>query len=70
MLKNYIKIAWRNLKKNKGYSAINIGGLALGMAVTLIIGLWMEDELSYNDYFGQRDRIGRRPDLRLLAHHR
>jgi len=57
MIRNYIKIAWRNLKKNKGYSAINIGGLALGMAVTLIIGLWMEDELSYNDYFGQRDRI-------------
>ncbi len=43
--------------KNKGYSAINIGGLALGMAVTLVIGLWMEDELTYNDYFGHRDRI-------------
>jgi hypothetical protein len=37
MFKNYIKIAWRNLIKNKAYSIINIGGLALGMAVTLII---------------------------------
>ncbi|CAM3458727.1 ABC transporter permease [Zobellia roscoffensis] len=57
MLKNYFKIAWRNLLKNKGYSAINIGGLALGMAVTLIIGLWVNDELSYNDYFKKNERI-------------
>ncbi|WP_149303969.1 ABC transporter permease [Pareuzebyella sediminis] len=57
MIKNYLKIAWRNLKKNKGYSAINIGGLALGMAVTLIIGLWMEDELTHNDYFENRNEI-------------
>jgi ABC-type antimicrobial peptide transport system permease subunit len=57
MFKNYLKIAWRNLIKNKGYSAINIGGLALGMAVTLIIGLWVNDELSYNTYFKNRDRI-------------
>jgi len=57
MFKNYLKIAWRNLKKNKGYSAINIGGLALGMAVTLIIGLWIEDELTHNSYFENRDKI-------------
>jgi ABC-type antimicrobial peptide transport system permease subunit len=57
MYKNYFKIAWRNLWKNKGYSAINIGGLALGMAVTLIIGLWMHDELSNNSYFTKKDRI-------------
>lgn len=57
MFKNYLKIAWRNLLKNKGYSVINIGGLALGMAVTLIIGLWMYDELSYNSYFEKQDRI-------------
>lgn len=57
MLKNYIKIAYRNLLKNKAYSAINIGGLALGMAVTLIIGLWVEDELTHNDYFKNRERI-------------
>lgn len=57
MFKNYIKIAWRNLLKNKGYSLINIGGLALGMAVTLIIGLWMYDELTHNSYFENKDKI-------------
>jgi len=57
MFKNYLKIAWRNLKKSKGYSAINIGGLALGMAVTLIIGLWIQDELTHNSYFKNQDQI-------------
>ncbi|RRQ50394.1 ABC transporter permease [Maribacter algicola] len=57
MFKNYLKIAWRNLLKNKGYSVINIGGLALGMAVTLIIGLWIQDELSYNSYFKNKEKI-------------
>ncbi|NAY93330.1 FtsX-like permease family protein [Muricauda sp. JGD-17] len=57
MIKNYFKIAWRNLLKNKGYSIINVGGLALGMAVTLIIGLWIYDELTYNNYYGNKDKI-------------
>ena len=57
MLKNYFKIAWRNLHKNKAYSAINIGGLALGMAVTLIIALWVVDELTYNNYFKNHAQI-------------
>ncbi|PCE66175.1 ABC transporter permease [Sediminicola luteus] len=57
MLKNHFKIAWRNLLKNKGYSLINIGGLAIGMAVALLIGLWIEDELTYNDYFKHKDQI-------------
>jgi putative ABC transport system permease protein len=57
MLKNYLKIAWRNLLKNKAYSIINIGGLSLGMAVALIIALWMKDELSHNDYFSDKDSI-------------
>ena len=46
MIRNYFKIAWRNLVKSKGYSAINIGGLAVGMAVAMLIGLWVYDELS------------------------
>ncbi len=48
MIKNYLKIAWRNLIRNKGYSIINIGGLALGIAVGTLIGLWVHDELSFN----------------------
>nr|WP_293303831.1 ABC transporter permease [Allomuricauda sp.] len=57
MLKNYLKIAWRNLTKHKAYTIINVGGLALGMAVALIIGLWMQDELTHNDYFSNKDTI-------------
>ncbi|HZX73164.1 MAG TPA: ABC transporter permease [Cyclobacteriaceae bacterium] len=48
MLKNYLKIAWRNLSKNKVYSLVNIGGLAIGMAVAMLIGLWIYDEVSFN----------------------
>lgn len=58
MIRNYFKIAWRNLKKNKVYSFINIFGLALGMAVTIMIGLWVADELHYNSYFQNKDKIG------------
>ncbi|WP_350292591.1 ABC transporter permease [uncultured Croceitalea sp.] len=57
MFKNYLKIAWRNLVKNKGYSLINIGGLALGIAVTLIIGLWINDELTHDNYYKNKDKI-------------
>ena len=57
MLKNFIKIAWRNIWKNKIYSGINIIGLAAGMAVTLLIGLWVHDELSFNSHFRNEDRI-------------
>ena len=48
MFKNYFKIAWRNLAKNKAYSFINIGGLAVGMAVAMLIGLWVYDEVTFN----------------------
>lgn len=57
MIKNYFKIAWRNLIKGKGYSAINIGGLAVGMAVALLIGLWIYSELSFNQYHKNYNRI-------------
>ena len=59
MLRNYLKIAFRNLLKNKVYSFINIGGLAVGMAVAMLIGLWIYDELSFNKYFKNYDSIGR-----------
>ena len=50
MIRNYLKIALRNLVRKKGYSLINIGGLAIGMTVTFLVGLWVLDELSFNKY--------------------
>jgi len=50
MLRNYLKIAFRNLARNKVYSFINIGGLAVGMAVAMLIGLWIYDEMSANKH--------------------
>lgn len=57
MFKNYLKIAWRNLKKNRIYSVINVGGLAIGMAVALMIGLWVVDELTHDQHFENGDQI-------------
>ena len=58
MIKNHLKIAWRNIIKNKTSSIINIGGLAIGMTVAMLIGLWVWDELSYDKYHQNYDRIG------------
>jgi len=57
MLRNYIKIAWRNLVNNKVYSALNIVGLAAGMAVALIIGLWVVHEYSYDQFLPNGDQL-------------
>src|SRR5690242_19746926 len=57
MIKSYFKIAWRNLFRNAGYSFINISGLALGMSVAILIGLWMYDELTFDTYHANYDRI-------------
>lgn len=57
MFKSYFKIGWRNLLRNKGYSFINIGGLATGMTVAILIGLWLYDELTFNKNFEHYDRI-------------
>lgn len=59
MFKNYFKIAFRNLWRNKGFSAINIFGLAIGLAVCLLITLFVTDELSYDKYNTNADRIYR-----------
>jgi hypothetical protein len=59
MLKNYLIVAWRNLVKSKLYSSINLIGLATGMAVAILIGLWIYDELSYDKSFSHYDRIGK-----------
>lgn len=57
MIKNYLTIAWRNLKKNKMHSILNITGLAAGMAVAMIISLWIYDEVSANKQFKNYDSI-------------
>jgi putative ABC transport system permease protein len=57
MFRNDFKIAWRNLLKNKTSSVINIGGLAVGMAVAMLIGLWIWDELSFDRSFQNHGRI-------------
>ena len=59
MLRNYFKIAWRNIVTNKAYSAINIGGLALGMAATLLIFQYVSFERSYDRFHEKADRIYR-----------
>lgn len=57
MFKNYIKIAWRNLLSSKLYSALNMIGLATGMAVALLIGLWVWDEVSFDRYHTHHNRL-------------
>ncbi|MGZ4049713.1 MAG: ABC transporter permease [Bacteroidia bacterium] len=57
MFKNYFKTTFRNLWKNKGYSFLNIGGLAIGIACAGLIFLWVEDELTFNHYFSNRDNL-------------
>ncbi|MDJ1486452.1 ABC transporter permease, partial [Cytophagaceae bacterium YF14B1] len=68
MLGSYLKIGLRNLVKNKVYSAINIGGLAVGMAVVILISLWINDELSFNRYHTHYDRIGMIRNLSTNPH--
>ena len=59
MIKNYFKIAWRNLRKNKTFSIINIAGLATGLACFLLIALYVLDELSFDRFYNNADRIYR-----------
>ena len=58
MIRNYFKIAYRNLVNNKTYSFINIIGLASGMAIATLIGLWIMDEMNYNKSFDHYSKIG------------
>ncbi|WP_321828404.1 ABC transporter permease [Maribacter dokdonensis] len=57
MIKNYLKIAWRNLWKNKGYSMLNIFGLAIGITCAAMILLWVEDEVDYDANFDKQDVV-------------
>jgi hypothetical protein len=59
MIKNYFKTAWRSLGKNKMHSFINIAGLSIGMAVAIVIGLWIYDEMSFDRNFKNHSRIAK-----------
>ena len=59
MFKNYLGIAWRNIRRHKGYSFINIAGLAIGMACSLLILLWVQDELRFDRFHENGDDIYR-----------
>ncbi len=57
MFTNYCKVAWRNIMKNKTSSVINICGLSIGMSVAMLIGLWIWDELTFNQYHGRYHNV-------------
>jgi len=57
MFKNYLKIALRNIKKQKGFSFIKISGLSMGMACCLLIFLWVQDEVRYNRFHENAGRL-------------
>jgi len=57
MIKNYLKVAWRNLLRSKAHTFINVAGLSLGMAVVMLISLWIYDEVSYDKYFKSYDNV-------------
>ena len=57
MLKNYLKIAWRNIRRHKAYSFINIAGLTIGMTCVVLLLLWIQDELSYDKFHEKIDNI-------------
>ena len=59
MLRNYLKVAWRNLLRHKGYSFINIFGLAAGLGSCLMMLLWVRDELSYDRFHSNAAAIYR-----------
>jgi putative ABC transport system permease protein len=59
MFKNYLKIALRNIKRQKGYSFINMAGLAIGMACCILLFLWVQDELSFDRFHENADEIYR-----------
>jgi putative ABC transport system permease protein len=57
MFKNYFKVAFRNLLRNKGFSVINISGLAIGMASAILILLWVQNEISYDRFHEKNSRL-------------
>ena len=71
MLKNYIKLSWRNLTKNRSHALINLLGLAIGIACCLLIMLWVTDELSFDKWNEKADRIYRvAPEVKFGGTHK
>jgi len=60
MIRNYLKTAWRSFRRDPGYSFINVAGLTIGMTCALLIGLYLWDELRYDDYHQEKNlyRVG------------
>jgi putative ABC transport system permease protein len=65
MFKNYLKIAFRNLKKDKQFSLLNVLGLSAGIACALLIYLWVHDELSYDKFFANKSQV-----YQVMEHHK
>ena len=59
MFKNYLKTAWRNITRTIGYSILNVAGLAIGMAVALLIGLWVHDQYSFDKFLPEYQSVYR-----------
>ncbi|MBP8238467.1 MAG: ABC transporter permease, partial [Saprospiraceae bacterium] len=59
MFQNHLKLAWRSLSRDRFYTLLNGLGLAVGMAVALLVFLWVNDELSFDDFHKKGDRIYR-----------
>ena len=59
MIRNYFKIAWRNLKKDKFYNLISLSGLTIGLSVSIFIIIWIQSEMSYNAFVDDHDKIFR-----------
>src|ERR1700693_2927270 len=59
MIRNYFKVALRNLRNNKAFASLNIIGLAIGIATAIIIGLWVLDELTYDHYNPNHEKLAK-----------
>lgn len=67
MLKTYLKIAWRNARKNSSYTVISLGSLVLGITLFFLISLWVKDEMSYDTHFDQAQAICRVETTTILS---
>ncbi len=57
MFSNFLKVAYRNILRSRGFSIINISGLAIGMACAMLILLWVQNELGYDNFYANKDRL-------------